>query len=267
MTTAAKPYTSIPTKLAEVMAALGRIEKKGFNKHQNYRFVRESDVVEALVPLLAERHLFLSSGIVKEKIAPLYQTSSGSQMWLTKVWVEFTWHDGDTGETLGPRVVVGYGADTGDKGVYKAMTGAEKYFLMKTFLISTGDDPESDEKVDKAAAGAGARSAPRVASRQGTPQRGGRPSGITQLQKDEMRDLFRQLGVKDAGGIADLLIKVGPSGGTKPTAATVADWVDALTAEQAGKIVVNLTELLGEAEAAGDADEPEGDDDGFNLNG
>src|SRR4029079_18402967 len=32
----------------------------------------------------------------------------------------------------------GYGDDAGDKGVYKALTGAEKYLLMKTFLVSTG---------------------------------------------------------------------------------------------------------------------------------
>ncbi len=30
----------------------------------------------------------------------------------------------------------------GDKGTYKAITGATKYALMKTFLLETGDDPE-----------------------------------------------------------------------------------------------------------------------------
>ena len=35
--------------------------------------------------------------------------------------------------------------DTGDKWVYKAITGAVKYIFMKTFQISTGDDPEKDE--------------------------------------------------------------------------------------------------------------------------
>ena len=32
----------------------------------------------------------------------------------------------------------------GDKGLYKAITGANKYFLFKLFQIETGDDPERD---------------------------------------------------------------------------------------------------------------------------
>jgi hypothetical protein len=36
---------------------------------------------------------------------------------------------------------------------YKAMTGALKYFLMKTFLIPTGDDPEADTGSDARSAG------------------------------------------------------------------------------------------------------------------
>ena len=34
--------------------------------------------------------------------------------------------------------------EVGDKGVYKAITGAVKYIFMKNFLIPTGDDPEKD---------------------------------------------------------------------------------------------------------------------------
>ena len=40
----------------------------------------------------------------------------------------------------------GESLDTQDKGITKAATSAEKYFLMKTFVISTGDakdDPDS----------------------------------------------------------------------------------------------------------------------------
>ena len=46
----------------------------------------------------------------------------------------------------------GSGDDPADKGLYSAYTGAVKYFLMKAFLIPTGDDPEADEGTDKRAA-------------------------------------------------------------------------------------------------------------------
>lgn len=37
---------------------------------------------------------------------------------------------------------IGQGADTQDKGTNKAMTGAFKYLLLRTFNIPTGDDPD-----------------------------------------------------------------------------------------------------------------------------
>jgi hypothetical protein len=44
---------------------------------------------------------------------------------------------------------MGYAEDTGgDKAIYKAMTGATKYFYMKVFGVATGDDPEN-EKAEK----------------------------------------------------------------------------------------------------------------------
>lgn len=45
--------------------------------------------------------------------------------------------------------MIGEGMDTGDKAIYKAITGAQKYVLMKTFLIPTGDDPELEELPQK----------------------------------------------------------------------------------------------------------------------
>jgi hypothetical protein len=40
----------------------------------------------------------------------------------------------------------GCGSDKGDKGAYKAITGALKYALTSTFLIETGDDPEKEDR-------------------------------------------------------------------------------------------------------------------------
>jgi hypothetical protein len=37
----------------------------------------------------------------------------------------------------------------GDKGIYKAITGANKYALLKPFLLETGDDPEVGSDADR----------------------------------------------------------------------------------------------------------------------
>ena len=57
--------------------------------------------------------------------------------------LEFMLIDCETGfyETT---VITGEGMDKGDKGGYKAYTGALKYYLANTFMVATGDDPETE---------------------------------------------------------------------------------------------------------------------------
>lgn len=255
------------TKLATIMGELGNVEKKGFNKAQNYRFVRESDVVAALVPLLAKNHIILHTSITSHDMRPLYQTGSGSQMWLTTITVDGTWIDGDSGETLPAATFMGYGADTGDKGIYKAMTGCEKYMLMKGFLISTGDDPEADEKVDKAAATAGAASGPVRVVRGGQAgvQRGGKSGIVTAAQLKEIAHQVRSLEL-DADAFVAVVRKVV---GTEPAEGqTASQWLAGLTSEQAASILAALTAApVDETVEVVDNDpqiEPPDDEDGEN---
>ena len=56
--------------------------------------------------------------------------------------------DSETGECVSG-MFYGVGQDSGDKGIWKAVTGAIKYIMTSTFLIPTGDDPEKDEGKEK----------------------------------------------------------------------------------------------------------------------
>lgn len=230
---------NLVTKLATIMGELGNVEKKGFNKAQNYRFVRESDVVAALVPLLAKNHIILHTTITSHDMRPLYQTANGAQMWLTTITVDGTWMDGETGETLPASTFIGYGADTGDKGIYKAMTGCEKYMLMKGFLISTGDDPEADEKVDKTAAASTAAAGPRIArgSQPGV-QRGGKSSLATKAQISEVARLVRDLEL-DVDGFVVIASRVTE---TRPLEEqTASQWLATMTSDQVADIITALS--------------------------
>lgn len=126
-------------KLAAVMKAVERIPKHGHNSFHNYDYATEADIVAAVRNELASRNV-----ICLPSIGGRERESIGEKgMVLTHLDMTFTFIDGDSGE----REVcpwLGAGADKEDKGVYKAMTGGEKYFLLKTFLIPTGDDPEHD---------------------------------------------------------------------------------------------------------------------------
>ena len=99
---------------------------------------------------------------------------------LTVIRIKFQFIDGTTGERTDMQEIVSYGDDPGDKGIYKALTGAVKYALMKTFLIATGDDPEADKSTDR-------RSAAAEASSSVTVQRGGQRAQQTQQLSPSQR--------------------------------------------------------------------------------
>lgn len=228
-------------KLAEIMGAVGTVKKAGVNKAQSYSYAKESDVAEAVRPLLAERHIWIWSDTVTSDMSPLYQTSQGNTMWLTKVVMAFRFIDGETGEATDIQHYEGQGADTGDKSLPKAQSMCLKYFLLKSFAMSTGlDDAEGDEKVDKLAAAAGARGGPVKVAKGSQPgvERGGKSSLITEAQVKEIGRLAKGLGL-DADGVADVVSRIV---GTEPEEGqSVRDWLTAMTAQQAAKIIEGLS--------------------------
>ncbi|WP_077622042.1 ERF family protein [Sediminibacillus massiliensis] len=130
------------SKLAKVMSEVKYIEKKGFNKFQKYKYATESDVAEKVREVLAEQHVVMFPDVVEHSTRE-HTTRNGNIEYIATVKVKFTFIDGETGEELAIHSI-GEGQDSGDKSVYKAITGAQKYALMKAFMIPTGDDPEAD---------------------------------------------------------------------------------------------------------------------------
>jgi hypothetical protein len=129
---------TIFSKIAKVMSQVSRVPKNGYNSFHKYNYATESDLTESIRPILLESGLAFFSNVME-------QERDGE---FSKVKMEFTLADIETGEVL-KSIYWGEGQDKGDKGLYKAYTGATKYFLMKTFLIPTGDDPEADSSVDE----------------------------------------------------------------------------------------------------------------------
>ncbi|WP_066639212.1 ERF family protein [Desulfolucanica intricata] len=128
-----QPSKAIYAKLAKVMSMVERVPKNGYNKYHNYSYTTETDLSESIRPILIECGLAFFSSVEE-------QERNGE---FTKVKMKFVLADNESGEIL-ESYYYGEGQDKGDKGLYKAYTGATKYFLMKTFLIPTGDDPEQD---------------------------------------------------------------------------------------------------------------------------
>jgi hypothetical protein len=132
----ARPKLSLVSKLAEVQASISNIAKDGYNDFQKYKYVMEANIVKACRMELARRHVMVFPAIQQVK-------REGS---LTTIFTEYTIIDGESDERL-RFIWAGTGADKGDKGLYKAITGSQKYFLMKLFQMPTGDDAEAESPV------------------------------------------------------------------------------------------------------------------------
>lgn len=131
-------------KLVKILSALGSVEKKGYNSHQKYHYMREVDVMEALkAQLIAEKIIMLTSS---EFVDIQRKENKDKVEFVTTVKTTHTFIDSETGEQLSINSV-GSGYDSSDKGASKAITAAVKYAIMKTFMISDeGADIENDGK-------------------------------------------------------------------------------------------------------------------------
>ncbi len=141
------PPKRLAAKLAEVMAAVGYVEKRGVNDFHRYKYATEADVSAAVRGELAKRGIIMVPSLLEHAEREM-TTQKGQTEYVTRVVMEYTLHDGETGETLSFKMP-GAGQDRGDKGIYKAISGSEKYALKTLFLIPTGDDPEADTDTDK----------------------------------------------------------------------------------------------------------------------
>jgi hypothetical protein len=146
-----KKMQTLVGKLAQIMADTPWVEKKGRNSFFNYDYAKESDILDAIREKLASQGIFVFTSIESMEFRETAKrTRDGSPVNLVFVRTKHTFSDGESGESV---EVHGYGSgeDSGDKAIYKAITGAMKYFVSKNFLMSTGDDPEKDDdKVEKA---------------------------------------------------------------------------------------------------------------------
>src|SRR5699024_3158573 len=134
-------------KLAKVMETVKYIEKRGFNRFHKYKYATESDVSEKVREVLAEEKVMMLPDVV-EHTTREHLNQRGNKEYIATVKMKFTFIDGETGEEISIHSI-GEGQDAGDKAVYKAITGATKYALMKAFMIPTGDDPEQDYEADE----------------------------------------------------------------------------------------------------------------------
>jgi len=144
-----KNYLKLVQKLLKISAEIGNLEKDGRNEAQNYSYITESAVKDAVRDKLVENKVlyfpYKSQILQTRKKESLDKYGKPRSGYITKMRITYKFIDTETGTFL-DGFMDGEGADTHDKGPSKAVSGINKYIIMSHFLIATGDDPEKESK-------------------------------------------------------------------------------------------------------------------------
>jgi hypothetical protein len=207
---------NLAIKMIRIMGDASYIQKTGYNSFHRYKYATESDVASAFAKALKDHNVFMFSSIL-ERSCETYKTRGNKDAFLITVKLQVTFVDGDSGESY-TGTFYGDGSDSDDKGIYKAITGAQKYALMKTFLVETGDDPERDDQ----------KPPNRTTNvRERTPVVFANKSQI-----EELRELFIHLGLTDER-IANGIERAGATSLHDMEAKKIQAWIDLLAAKLA----------------------------------
>lgn len=140
--TTPKGKLNFPNKLFELRKVLSSFvwKKDGKNLQQQYKYI-----TEAQYKMYFEQALETVGLDYKMDLDELnFNQNITDKMHLTTINVTIQIIEPDTGEVRVYKTF-GTGADMSDKGLYKAMTGALKYFIATNFLVAENTEPENDE--------------------------------------------------------------------------------------------------------------------------
>ncbi len=137
-----KNEKTIYSKLLEIQKEINVMPKKGRNDFNRYNYLMEAQVTCKIKELFDKYGVFFryNSELIETRE---YAGAKGDTQFLVTVKIDYAFVDAETGDEV-RGTGYGQGMDKGDKGIYKAITGAIKYIYMKTFNIPTGDDAEKE---------------------------------------------------------------------------------------------------------------------------
>ena len=126
-------------KVAKVVRVVGR---SGDNKFDKYQYAKLEDYIFATSGPLVDAGLSIITSAESAESLPTRPTKNGGNEYPVRVkLVMRAVHE--SGQWMEVESI-GEGQDRGDKGTYKAITGARKYGIACLLGLGTSDDPETD---------------------------------------------------------------------------------------------------------------------------
>ncbi len=251
---------------------IGLVPKRGWNNHHSYWFTTDADLNAFIGPLFRKYHLVVLPTILLDQVLRI-EPSPGGKQWLTRVPMHVRVINADKPEDLFEVDWIGEGADTVDKGVYKAFTGGLKYFYMKLLQVATGDDPETFTQTDRLgqmAAENAVSGQPRPEQRQVNiqpssrpqPAKGGRQAGATEVQLRQINAMRRALHLNVEGTAAFFDNVLGTSihdtiegiENDDEKATTLGEWIKRQAGPDVGRIIYEMGEEAKRRKEVSDAE-------------
>jgi hypothetical protein len=132
-------------KILNIVEKMDNVKKSGYNSHQKYHYSTEQDLVDGVRQLLIDNKIVVLTDSETKEIVKISKPSKDGpkESLVTVVNTRHTFCDVETGYTYNIQST-GTGWDDTDKGSFKAITGAMKYFISKNFLVPGEDDAEND---------------------------------------------------------------------------------------------------------------------------
>lgn len=174
------PAPDAPTliqKLAVIHEQINPLHRDGRNSKEGYAYVSSSAVLNAIRTAMQAQGVLLVPSVERTEVGT-HTTKAGAEWHFTQAWLQYTWVNVDNPADTLTCKWYGQGLDSGDHGPGKALTYAEKYFLLKFFQVPTdADDPDADERPHEAQGRPQPRPAPAPAPKDTAGPRGaqGRP--------------------------------------------------------------------------------------------
>jgi len=190
---------NIYQKLIEVRKEVPYLQKE--SKGYQFNYTGSSLVLGSLKTKMDELGLLLIPRVVSKEVSEHITKNDGKE-YFTELCLEFTWVNAENPEEIIVCAWYGQGLDSGEKGVGKAMTYAEKYFMLKFFNIATDkDDPDSFQKKMDADAEQPSKKKPPASPPQAKPEGASLPSSgkagtghINDIQKAKIQELAKAVG-------------------------------------------------------------------------
>jgi len=138
---------NIYQRLSNVRKTCSYLRKE--NEGYQFKYVSSSQTLGHLHNAINENGLILIPEIVSQELQET-TNQKGNKEFFTKLNMVFTWVNIDNPDEKIVCQWTAQGLDNAEKGIGKALTYAEKYFLLKFFNIATDkDDPDKfQEKMD-----------------------------------------------------------------------------------------------------------------------